>query len=157
MPKNRLGLAEWIVQTKPTTARTITNRVWEQLFGKGLSEILEDLGTQGVTPTHPELLDWLSYKLANDYHSSLKTLIKKIVMSATYQQRSKLIAETAEKDPQNIYYTRGPRVRLSAEQVRDQALCIAGVISNKNVWAGCNLPTQWHLAVALEWLIVGAE
>ena len=77
-PKNRLGLAEWIVSKQnPLTARTITNRVWEQLFGKGLSEILEDLGTQGVTPTHPELLDWLSYKLANDYHWSLKTLIKK--------------------------------------------------------------------------------
>lgn len=131
-PKNRLGLAEWIVSKQnPLTARTITNRVWEQLFGKGLSEILEDLGTQGVAPTHPELLDWLSYNFMNDYHWSMKTLIKEIVMSATYQQSSKFFAKTADKDPQNIFYTRGPRVRLSAEQVRDQALCMAGVMSNK--------------------------
>ena len=131
-PKNRLGLAQWIVsEQNPLTARTIVNRIWEQLFGKGLSEILEDLGTQGVAPTHPELLDWLSYQLVYEYDWSLKALIKTIVMSATYRQSAQLDAATAEKDPQNMFYTRSPRVRLSAEQVRDQALCIAGVISDK--------------------------
>ncbi len=131
-PHNRLGLAEWITSKQnPLTARTMVNRVWEQLFGTGLVETLEDMGTQGALPTHRELLDWLSYQFMYKYNWSVKDLVKTMVMSATYQQDSKLTAELEQKDPNNKYYARAPRVRLSSEQVRDQALCISGVMSNK--------------------------
>jgi Protein of unknown function (DUF1553)/Protein of unknown function (DUF1549)/Planctomycete cytochrome C len=128
-PHNRLGLAMWLTSKQnPLTARTMVNRVWEQLFGTGLAETLEDLGSQGTLPTHQELLDWLSYQFMNDFHWSVKKLIRAIVMSATYQQDSKLTTETLQKDPYNKYYARGSRVRLSAEQIRDQALSISGVL-----------------------------
>jgi hypothetical protein len=106
----------------------MVNRVWEQLFGYGLAETLEDLGTQGIPPTHKELLDWLSWKLMNDYKWSVKKLIKEIVLSATYRQDSKVTPELLEKDPMNKLYARGTRVRLSAEQIRDQDLCISGLL-----------------------------
>jgi len=131
-PNNRLGLAMWITDKKnPLTARTIVNRLWEQLFGVGLVETLEDLGTQGAAPTHRELLDYLSYKFMNDYNWSIKKLLKEMVMSATYRQDGKATKEMLEKDAANKYYARGPRVRLSAEQIRDQALAITGMLSNK--------------------------
>ncbi len=131
-PRNRLGLAMWLTSKQnPLTARTMVNRVWEQLFGTGLAETLEDLGSQGIPPTHPELLDWLSYQFMNDDNWSTKKLIRTIVMSATYQQDSKLTPELEQKDPNNKFYTRGARVRLSAEQVRDQCLCVSGLMSNK--------------------------
>ena len=113
----------------------MVNRVWEQLFGTGLAETLEDLGSQGVLPTHPELLDWLSYQFMNDDNWSVKKLIRNIVMSATYRQDSKITPELLQKDPYNKYYARGARVRLSAEQVRDQALCISG-----ELWIRCMDP-----------------
>ncbi len=126
-PHNRMGLAMWIVSKQnPLTARTMVNRVWEQLFGTGLAETLEDLGSQGTLPTHPELLDWLSYQFMYEDNWSVKKLIRRIVMSATYQQDSKITPSLLQKDPFNKYYARGSRVRLSAEQVRDQALCISG-------------------------------
>ncbi|CAN5227112.1 hypothetical protein BH11BAC6_BH11BAC6_05350 [soil metagenome] len=131
-PRNRLGLAEWMVSKQnPLTARTMVNRVWEQLFGTGLVETLEDMGTQGVQPTHQELLDWLSYRFMNDDNWSVKKLVRTIVMSATYKLDSKVTPELLQKDPNNKYYARAPRVRLSSEQVRDQTLCISGVISEK--------------------------
>ena len=131
-PNNRLGLAMWMTSKEnPLTARTMVNRVWEQLFGNGLAETLEDMGTQGIPPTHQELLDWLSWKFMNDYKWSVKTLLKEIVMSATYRQDSKLTPESLEKDPSNKLYGRGARVRLSAEQVRDQGLCISGLFYEK--------------------------
>ena len=131
-PRNRLGLAEWMVSKQnPLVSRTMVNRVWEQLFGNGLAETLEDLGTQGIPPTHLQLLNWLSWKFMNTDHWSVKQLVKTVVMSATYRQSSKAGTESLQKDPYNKYYARGPRVRLAAEEVRDQALCIAGVISNK--------------------------
>src|SRR5579871_2605849 len=131
-PHNRLGMAMWLVDNKnPLTSRTIVNRLWEQLFGTGLAETLEDLGTQGVPPTHKELLDFLSYQLMNDYQWSIKKLLKEMVMSATYRQDSKATAEMIGKDPFNKYYERGSRVRLSAEQVRDQALVISGIMNEK--------------------------
>ena len=105
----------------------MVNRVWEQIFGNGLAETLEDLGSQGIVPTHPELLDWLSYNFMTEDKWSVKNLIRQIVMSATYQQDSKVTADMLEKDPYNRFYARGARVRLSAEQIRDQALCISGV------------------------------
>jgi hypothetical protein len=126
-PRNRMGLAIWLTSKQnPLTARTMVNRVWEQLFGTGLAETLEDLGSQGVLPTHPELLDWLSYQFMYEDNWSVKKLIRRIVMSATYQQESRITPMLLQKDPYNKYYARGARVRLSAEQVRDQALCISG-------------------------------
>ena len=131
-PRNRLGLAMWLTSKQnPLTARTMVNRVWEQLFGTGLAETLEDFGSQGISPTHPELLDWLSYRFMNDYNWSTKQLIKLVVMSATYRQDSKISPDILKKDPYNKYYARGARVRLSGEQLRDQALCISGLLSDK--------------------------
>lgn len=132
MPRNRLGLAMWLTSKKnPLTARTMVNRVWEQLFGTGLVETLEDMGTQGSTPTHVELLDWLSYQFMNADNWSVKKLVKRIVLSNTYQQDSRITPELLQKDPYNKFYARGARVRLSAEQLRDQALSISGVLSEK--------------------------
>ena len=129
-PRNRLGLAMWITSRQnPLTARTMVNRLWEQLFGTGLVETLEDLGTQGAEPTHRELLDHLSWKFMTEYGWSVKRLLKEMVMSATYRQDSKVTPGMLDKDPANRYYARAPRVRLSAEQVRDQALAVAGVLS----------------------------
>ncbi|WP_018613371.1 DUF1553 domain-containing protein [Segetibacter koreensis] len=131
-PRNRLGLAMWLTSTEnPLTARTMVNRVWEQIFGTGIAETLEDLGSQGIAPSHVELLDWLSYQFMHDDKWRLKKLLRKILLSATYQQDSKVSQELLQKDPYNKYYARGPRIRLSAEQVRDQALCISGLISSK--------------------------
>ncbi len=131
-PHNRLGLAMWLTSKQnPLTARTIVNRLWEQLFGTGLAETLEDLGTQGIQPTHKELLDYLSWKLMNDYQWSIKKLLKEMVLSATYRQDSKISPALLEKDPANKLYGRGSRVRLSAEQVRDQALVISGLMNGK--------------------------
>ncbi|MGZ5134754.1 MAG: DUF1553 domain-containing protein [Flavitalea sp.] len=129
-PRNRLGLSHWLTDQKnPLTARTMVNRLWEQLFGAGLVETLEDMGTQGATPTHKELLDWMSWKYMSDFQWSTKKMLKEIVMCAAYRQESKVDSVLIEKDPYNKLYARGPRVRLSAEQVRDQALAISGLLS----------------------------
>jgi hypothetical protein len=141
-PRNRLGLAMWLTSKQnPLTARTIVNRIWEQLFGQGLVETLEDLGTQGSPPSHPELLDWLSYQLMYKDNWSVKKLIRRIVMSATYQQQSLVTADLLEKDPNNIYYGRFGRHRLSAEQIRDQALCISGIM-NEDMYGPSVMPWQ---------------
>jgi len=130
--KNRMDLALWLTnKNHPLTARTMVNRLWEQIFGNGIVETLEDFGTQGIAPTHKELLDWLAWQFMNDDNWSMKKMIKTIVMSATYRQQSTVNDELLKKDPYNKFYARGPRVRLSAEQVRDQALCISGLISDK--------------------------
>jgi hypothetical protein len=131
-PNNRLGVAMWMTEDDhPLTSRTIVNRIWAQFFGVGLSETLEDLGTQGIEPTHPELLDYLAWQLMHEYDWSLKDLMKEIVLSATYRQDSKVTAELVAADPINAYYTRFPRVRLSAEQIRDQSLFVSGLLSHK--------------------------
>ena len=131
-PKNRLGMAMWLTDKKnPLVARTMVNRLWEQLFGYGIAETLEDLGTQGILPTHKDLLDHLAWQFVNDHNWSIKKLLKEIVLSATYQQESKVTEELLQKDPNNKLYARGPRVRLSAEQIRDQALSVSHVLSNK--------------------------
>jgi hypothetical protein len=130
--KDRMDLALWLTNKKhPLTARTMVNRLWEQIFGNGIVETLEDFGTQGTSPTHKELLDWLAWQFINDDTWSIKKMIKTMVMSATYRQQSTVSDELLKKDPYNKFYARGPRVRLSAEQVRDQALCISGLISDK--------------------------
>lgn len=131
-PPNRLGMVMWLTnKSNPLVSRTLVNRFWEQLFGTGIVETLEDMGTQGTPPTHQSLLDYYSYKMMNDYKWSMKTLIKEMVMSATYRQDSKVREDLNEKDPNNKYYARAPRLRLHAEQVRDQALCISGQMSEK--------------------------
>jgi len=129
---NRLGFANWLVSKEnPLTARTAVNRIWEQIFGNGIVETMEDFGTQGALPSHPEMLDWLSLQFMNEYKWSMKKLIKEMVMSAAYQQDSRVTDELLERDTQNRFLARGPRVRLSAEQVHDQALAVSGLLSNK--------------------------
>jgi hypothetical protein len=131
-PRNRLGFAKWLVTPEnPLTARTVVNRFWEQFFGMGLVETLEDFGTQGDVPANQELLDWLALQFMNEYQWSMKKLVKAIVMSATYQQDSRLSEELRQRDPDNRLLARGPRIRLSAEQVRDQALAVSGLLSTK--------------------------
>jgi hypothetical protein len=131
-PKNRLGMAMWLTaKENPLTARTIVNRIWEQLFGMGLAETLEDMGTQGIPPVHKDLLDWLSWRFMNENNWSLKKLMKEIMMSATYRQQSNIDEKILEKDPQNKLYARSSRVRLSAEQIRDEALAVSGLLSTK--------------------------
>ncbi len=131
LEKNRLGLAKWLIDKKnPLTSRTMVNRVWEQLFGQGLVETLEDLGSQGASPTHKELLDHLSYKFMNDFNWSVKKLLSYIVHSSTYMQSTKASKKMMEKDALNKYYARSPRLRLSAEQIRDQALAVCGKLNS---------------------------
>ncbi len=131
-PVDRLGLAQWLVDDKnPLTARTVVNRIWDQLFGAGLVKTLEDFGSQGAAPTHRELLDFLAYRLMKNDRWSLKKLLKEIVLSATYRQQSKATASLTARDPANQFLARGPRVRLSAEQMRDQALAVSGLLSDK--------------------------
>ncbi len=129
-PANRLGLAMWMTAPDhPLTARTIVNRIWEQLFGTGLVETLEDLGTQGAEPSHRELLDYLSWQLIYTYRWSLKDLIREIMLSRTYQQSSAVTAQHLATDPQNRFLSRMNRVRLSGEQLRDQALAVSGALN----------------------------
>lgn len=131
-PANRLELARWIVsRDNPLTARVMVNRLWEQLFGLGIVETVEDFGSQGSEPTHRQLLDWLAVAYMEDYGWSTKKLLKEIVTSATYRQSSATNKEKQEKDPYNYWLARGPRVRLSAEQVRDQALAVSGLLADK--------------------------
>ena len=132
LPQNRLGLARWLTSPdNPLTARVAVNRYWEQLFGIGLVETLEDFGTQGAKPTHPELLDYLAIKFSTDWKWSTKQLLRELVTSATYRQRAHVSRDLQERDPQNRLLARGPRVRLTAEMVRDQALAVSGLLSRK--------------------------
>lgn len=130
-PRNRLGLARWLTDPQnPLTARTMVNRLWEQLFGSGLVETLEDLGTQGAIPTHRELLDHLAWQFMHADGWSVKKLLREMVLSATYRQDSKVSKEALAKDADDHYYSRAPRVRLSAEEVRDQALAVSGLLND---------------------------
>jgi hypothetical protein len=129
-PANRLGLSMWMTSKQnPLVSRTMVNRVWEQLFGTGIVETLEDLGTQGSPPTHQALLDYLSYQYMNTDQWSLKRLLKEMVMSATYREDSRVTDASLKADPFDRLYSRGERVRLSAEELRDQDLCICGQFS----------------------------
>ena len=132
LPPNRLGLAQWLVSPQnPLTARVIVNRFWEQLFGIGIVETLEDVGSQGAKPANQELLDYLAYEFIHTHKWSVKSLLKEIVSSDTYKRASSASRKQVERDPQNRYLSRGPRFRLSAEQIRDQALSVAGLLSPK--------------------------
>jgi len=129
---DRLGLAYWLASTEnPLTARTYVNRIWEQLFGHGIVETLEDFGTQGIPPTHQKLLDHLSWKFMHEFDWSTKELLKYIVSSATYQQSSVSTPEQLQVDPRNRYMSRGARIRLTGEQIRDQALVVSGLFNPK--------------------------
>jgi mono/diheme cytochrome c family protein len=131
-PQNRLGMAQWMTDPNhPLTSRTAVNRVWEQIFGLGLAETLEDLGTQGIPPVHRALLDYLAWNFMHEHQWSLKKLLRQIVCSATYRQRSTVTDVALAQDPYNRFCGRGPRVRLSAEQIRDRTLAVSGLLSEK--------------------------
>jgi hypothetical protein len=130
-PANRLGMARWIVSPEnPLTARVAVNRYWAQLFGAGIVETEEDFGTQGELPSHPALLDWLAVEYMRTGWDT-KRLLRTIVTSATYRQSSRVTPALLSKDPRNRLLARGPRFRLDAETVRDQALALAGLLSRK--------------------------
>jgi hypothetical protein len=130
-PRDRLALARWLVDERnPLTARVVVNRYWEKLFGIGIVATSEEFGTQGELPSHPELLDWLATELVAGGWK-LKGLLRLIVTSAAYRQSSRVTPELLERDPDNRLLARGPRFRLAAEAVRDQALFAAGLLSAK--------------------------
>lgn len=131
LPKNRLGLAQWMTRPdNPLVARVAVNRLWQQFFGTGLVKTSEDFGIQGEFPSHPLLLDWLSVDFQeNDWN--FKRLIKMIVMSHTYRQSSKVRQTHHSLDPNNRLFHRGPRYRLDAEMIRDQALFTANMMNLK--------------------------
>jgi mono/diheme cytochrome c family protein len=128
---SRLALARWMVDPKnPLTARVEANRLWEGIFGTGLVETSEDFGTQGTPPTHPELLDWLAVRL-HETKWNVKAMIRLMVTSAAYRQSSVTTPALLRRDPYNRLLARGPRYRLEAETIRDNALAIAGLLSPK--------------------------
>jgi hypothetical protein len=128
---NRLGLAEWLVsEDNPLTARVAVNRFWEVLFGRGVVETTEDLGSKGEPPTHPELLDWLATEFMRQQWS-MKQMIRLMVTSATYRQSSRVTPELEERDPYNKLLARGPRFRVESEMVRDITLAASGLLSAK--------------------------
>ena len=137
LPRNRLGLARWLVaRDNPLLARVMVNRIWAQLFGRGIVATLEDFGTQSEPPTHPELLDWLAVEFMESGWS-VKHVLRCIALSATYGQSARRRYRKTEAgrreaiDPENRWYARGPRFRLPAETIRDNALAIAGLLSTE--------------------------
>jgi hypothetical protein len=131
VPNNRLGLARWLVSpANPLTARVAVNRLWQMLFGTGLVKTSEDFGAQGEWPSHPELLDWLATEYVRTGWDT-KAMLRLIVTSAAYMQSSSASPALLQRDPENRLLARGPRMRLSAEMVRDNALFIAGLLHEK--------------------------
>ena len=134
---DRLAVARWLIhRNNPLTARVMVNRLWAQLFGRGLVETEEDFGMQGMYPSHPKLLDWLAVEFLQPESSTakawdIKATLKQLMLSATYRQSAVVSPAALEKDPQNRWLSRGPRFRLEAEMVRDQALALSGLLSRK--------------------------
>ena len=130
-PRNRLEFARWTAsRDNPLTARVTVNRLWQMLFGTGIVKTVEDFGAQGEWPTHPQLLDWLAVEFMESGWD-VKHILKTIVASAAYRQSSRTGGELIERDPENRLLARGPRFRLPAEAVRDQALAISGLLVEK--------------------------
>lgn len=141
-PNNRLGLAQWLVAPEhPLTARVAVNRYWQMLFGIGFVKTAEDFGSRGDLPSHPALLDWLAVEFQASTQPGLqgtpagswnvKALLKLLVLSATYRQESRVTPESHQRDPENRLLSRGPRFRLPAELIRDQALAVSGLLKHK--------------------------
>lgn len=129
VPLDRLALAQWLVSREnPLTARVVVNRLWESIFGVGLVRTSEEFGSQGELPSHPELLDWLAVELM-DRGWDINHVLRLLVTSASYRQSSRVTPELAALDPENRLLARGPRFRLSAEMIRDQALFVSGLLS----------------------------
>ncbi|MBI1368216.1 MAG: DUF1549 domain-containing protein [Planctomycetes bacterium] len=156
-PANRLGVAQWFVDpANPLTARVAVNRLWARLFGMGIVETEEDFGTQGTPPSDQPLLDFMAIEFRDTLGWSRKRMLKEMVMSAAYRQSSKLTPAKLEADPRNVLISRGPRFRLTAEQVRDQALAASGLLSAKmygppvmppqppGVWKAIYSGAQWQ-------------
>ena len=141
LPKNRLGLAQWVTdENNPLTSRVFVNRIWGMLFGRGLVETSEDFGVQGSLPTHPQLLDWLA-KDFMEHDWDIKYLLKKIMLSATYQQSSIATEESKKADPDNKWLSRAPRFRMSGEIIRDYVLATSGLL-NKEIGGPSVKPYQ---------------
>src|SRR5205085_7051617 len=128
-PRNRLGFAKWLVSThNPLTPRVAVNRLWQQVFGEGLVRTVDDFGSRGELPTHPELLDWLAATF-RDNGWNVKEILRLIVTSRAYRQRSQVTVTGKQViDPDNRLLARGPSHRLSAEMLRDQALAVSGLL-----------------------------
>jgi len=127
-PVDRLAFAQWLVTPEhPLTARVAVNRFWQQVFGVGLVKTAEDFGAQGETPSHPELLDWLAVQFREDGWN-VKRFMRRMLTSSTYMQSSRVDPEGLEKDPENRLLARGPRFRLDAETLRDQAFFVGGML-----------------------------
>ncbi len=130
-PLNRLGLARWLVSpNQPLTARVIANRTWQMVFGTGIIKTAEDFGSQGEPPVHPDLLDWLAAEFMESGWN-VKALVRLIVTSSAYRQASSATPELRERDPENRLIARGPRFRLQAEFIRDQALAASGLLDRR--------------------------
>jgi hypothetical protein len=128
LPRNRLGLAEWTVnKNNPLTARVFVNQMWQEVFGRGLVKTSGDFGMQGELPSHPELLDWLAVDFM-DHGWNIKRLMKQIVTSATYMQSANIVQDNYKKDPENVYLSHAPRLRVKAEIVKDIILESSGLL-----------------------------
>ena len=150
-PRNRLGLAQWTVDKRnPLTARVFVNQLWQEIFGRGIVKTAGDFGMQGELPSHPELLDWLAVDFMENGWD-IKRLLKKILLSATYRQSAQITENKFNVDPENIYLSHAPRVRLAAELVRDLVLCSSGLL-NKTIGGPSVKPYQpkglWEAATS---------
>lgn len=156
---NRLDFARWMVQPdQPLTARVAVNRFWQEIFGVGIVETVEDFGSSGTAPWHPELLDHLALQFQGEMGWSMKSLLRELVTSAAYQQDSRVTEDLWQRDPANRYVARGPRLRLTAEMIRDQALAVSGLLSDKRygppvmphqpdgIWNSVYSGAQWKLS-----------
>jgi len=154
-PSNRLEFARWLVSPKnPLVARVAVNRLWQSYFGYGLVRTPDDFGAQGTPPSHPVLLDWLATEFVRSGWD-MKHINRLIVTSATYRQSARILTEVRKSDPQNLWLSRMPRVRLPAEQIRDQALAVSGLLNRNqggtpvfpvqktNYWEKRVLPGKW--------------
>ncbi len=156
---DRLEFAKWLVSDRnPLTGRVVVNRIWEQIFGRGLVPTMEEFGTQGDKPTHPILLDYLAVKLQRDYDWSLKRLIKMVVMSATYRQASSSDPDHIALDPSNAFLSRSPRLRLTGEQIRDQVLAVSRLL-DPQIGGPSVIPPELNIPDAFipRWTVTGRE